>query len=152
MRSSLWSRMDRRIARRLLSVAGLVFYSLAAFALVYSGAGLGLFFATTGTKADLLLPACCLLLAGCHFVVGYHLRRRRVWARNFAFAFALVSLVVIPVGTVLGILVIFCIDAANRAGLFPLRRRSPSAEEAPREEEPALVLTFEPDLAAEQAG
>ena len=64
-----------------------------------------------------------MLLAGCYAVVGFFLRRRRVWARNFAFAFAAVSLFAFPVGTALGAFVVLCIDRANRAGVCPGRVR-----------------------------
>jgi hypothetical protein len=149
MASSHWRRTDRRVAKRLLSAAGLVFYSLAAVALIYSGVGLSRFVSGSGRIADLLLPACCLLLAVSHLGIGYQLRRRRVWARNVAVVFALVSLFLVPVGTVLAVLVICCIDSANRAGLFasPLKL----ADRGAPPPDPGLVLEFESPLAAERA-
>lgn len=137
-----------RNARRLVQVAGLIFYLLAAQGLVAAGVGAHVYF-SGGRVHDLLLPATGGVLAVCYAIVGFHLRRYRLWARNFAFAFAAVSLFFFPVGTVLGALIVLCIDRANRARVFPPRRRAVPARipAAPFAEETAPVLRFEPDLA-----
>lgn len=137
-----------RRGRLLLQIAGFIFYLMAVQALMTAGVGLNVYFAG-GSSADLLLPAASVLLAGCYVVVGFFLRRCRVWARNFAFAFAAVSLFAFPVGTVLGALVLLFIDGANRARVFP-GRIQPAPPVAIEEEAP--VLRFEPDLATEHAG
>lgn len=136
-----------RNAIRLVQAAGLIFYLLAMQALLTAGVGLNVYFSGR-SSADLWLPATSALLAACYAVVGYFLRRYRVWARNFAFAFALVSLFAFPVGTVLGVLVVLCIGSANRGAVFlPRRRTPPIAAPAVAIEEEALVLRFEPELA-----
>lgn len=139
-----------RNARRFIQAAGLIFYALAAQALVTSGVG-AYVFVSGGSSQDLLLPAASALLAGCYTAVGYSLRRYRVWARNFAFAFAAVSLFALPVGTLIGGLIVLCIDRANRARLFPTARRAAMARRAPAEEL-VPVLRFEPELAGERVG
>jgi len=115
-----------RSARRFIQAAGLIFYLLAAQGLLASGVGLYVYL-SDGSTSDLLLPTTGALLAFCYAAVGFYLRRYRVWARNFAFAFAAVSLFAFPVGTVLGVLIVLCIDRANRAGIFPARRRAVAA-------------------------
>lgn len=152
-----------RRGRLLAQVAGFTFYLLAVQALLTTGVGLSVYFAG-GSSSDLLLPAASAFLAGCYVVVGYFLRRYHVWARNFAFAFAAVSLFAFPVGTALGAFVILCIDQANRANVFqkaPGRVLILAMEEEPsalRQEpklaipEEAAVLRFEPELAANQVG
>jgi hypothetical protein len=143
-----------RNARRLVQAAGLLFYIAALQALLTAGVGVDVYL-SGGAAQDLALPATSALLAVSYTVVGYFLRRYWVWARNFAvafaFAFAAVSIFAFPVGTVLGGLVVLCIDRANRAGVFPVRRPAPAP--APRVAvEEAPVLRFEPELAAERAG
>jgi hypothetical protein len=137
-----------RNARRLVQGAGLTFYLLAVQGLVAAGVGISVFL-QGGSAQDLLLPASGGVLAICYAVVGFHLRRYRLWARNFAFAFGAVGLFFFPIGTVLGAGMFFCIDRANRAGLFP-SRRAPQALAEP--EESAPLLRFEPDFSAEGAG
>ncbi len=134
-----------RNATLLVQAAGLIFYLLAVQALVTAGVGLHVYF-SGGSRSDLLLPATSAVLAACYAVVGYFLRRYRVWARNFAFAFSAVSLFAFPVGTILGVLVALCIDRANRVRVFPTRRRAAEIQEE------AVVLRFEPELAAERVG
>jgi len=134
----------------LLRVAGFIFDLLAVQAVMTAWVGLKGYFAS-GSSKDLLLPAASALLAGCYSTVGFFLRRRRIWARNFAFAFATVSLFAFPVGTALGALILLCIDRANRAGVFGPRRAAP-ARVAPAEADAAPVLGFEPELAPEHAG
>ncbi len=129
-----------RSARRLVQAAGLIFYLLAIFALATAGVGAHVYF-SGGNLRDLVLPATGGLLALCYAVVGYYLRRYRLWARNFSFAFSAISLFVFPVGTALGALIVFCIERANRAGAFP--RPRPLAAAA---EETAPLLRFEPEL------
>ena len=140
-----------RNARRLVQVSGLTFYLLAVQALVTAGVGVDVYL-SGGAAQDLLLPATSALLAVCYTVVGYFLRRYRVWARNFAFAFAAVSLFAFPVGTVLGVLVVLCIDRANRARVFLVQRPAAAASPSVAVEEEAPVLRFEPELAAERVG
>lgn len=145
---------DVRNARRLVQAAGLIFYLLAVQAVVTAAVGVHVFLSSGRSASDLLLPATSALLACCYVAVGYSVRRYRLWARNFAFAFAAVSLFAFPVGTVLGILVVLFIDRANRARLFPASPRR-AARRAPgivAVEDETPVLRFEPDLAAEQAG
>jgi hypothetical protein len=133
-----------RSARRLVQVAGLIFYLLAVQALVTAGVGVQVFLSSRSAP-DLLLPAASILLAGSYALVGFHLRRYRLWARNFAFAFAAFSLFAFPIGTGLGLVIVACVASANLARVFPsLRRRS--AEDA------SPLLRFEPELVAERAG
>ena len=140
-----------RNARRLVQVTGLVFYLLAMQALVTAGVGVNVYL-SGGAAQDLVLPLASAMLAVCYTAVGYFLRRYRVWARNFAFAFALVGLIAFPIGTALGALIVLCIDRANRAGVFPVRRTAPAVPARLAVEESLPVLRFEPELAAEQAG
>ncbi len=130
-----------RDARRFVQAGGLIFYLLAAQGLIAFGVGVYVFLAGGGAR-DLVLPVTGALLAVCYAVVGYSLRRYRLGARNFAFAFAAVSLFAFPVGTVLGSLIVLCIDRANRAGVFPSRPR-PAAAVAEVEPDTPL-LRFDP--------
>lgn len=149
-------RQERR-GRLLARIAGFIFYLLAVQALLTAGVGLNVYFAG-GSSSDLLLPVASAVLAGCYALVGYFLRRYRVWARNFAFAFAAVSLFAFPIGTALGALVVLCIDQANRANVFSQRAPSPVPAPAPTVavavavEEEAAVLRFEPELATDHIG
>ncbi len=140
-----------RRGRLLVQVAGFTFYLLAVQALLTAGVGLNVYFGG-GSSLDLMLPAASALLAACYVVIGYFLRRYRVWARNFAFAFAAVSLFAFPVGTALGALVVLCIDQANRAGVFLQKAPSPAPALPIAVEEEAAVLRFEPELAADHIG
>ena len=130
---------EARNARRFIQAGGLVFYLLAIQGLMAFGVGLYVFF-SGGNGQDLVLPATGAILAICYAVVGYYLRRYRLWARNFAFAFAAVSLFAFPIGTVLGSLIVLCIDRANRAGIFP---SLPRPVAVPPEPETPL-LRFDP--------
>ena len=132
-----------RGGRTLVHVAGFVFYLLAVQAVLTGAVGVGVF-AASRKASDLALPAVSFLLAASYALVGYHLRRQRLWARNFAFAFAAFSLVAFPVGTGVGLFIVACVAAGNRAGVFP-RLRSTAREEYP-------LIRFEPELVAEQAG
>lgn len=131
-----------RSARRLVQVAGFIFYLLAVQALVTAGVGVQVFL-TSRSAPDLLLPAASLLLACAYVLVGYHLRRYRLWARNFAFAFASISLFAFPIGTGLGLVIVVCAASANRARVFPSLRRRAAGEEP--------LLRFEPEFVPEQA-
>jgi hypothetical protein len=137
---------EMRNGRRLVQAAGLIFYLLAIQGLATAGVGADVYF-TGGSLRDLVLPATGGILAICYAVVGFHLRRYRVWARNFSFAFSGISLFVFPVGTALGALILFCLERANRAGVFP-RLRPPEALSVAAEEA-APVLRFEPELTVE---
>jgi len=137
---------NHRMARRLVQVAGFVFYLLSVQALVTAGVGVHVFL-SGGSAQDLLLPSMSGILACCYALVGLHLRRYRLWARNFAFAFAGISLFAFPIGTGLGLVIVGCLAGASRARVFPRLRRRPAASE---EEWP--LLRFEPELAPEQAG
>ena len=139
---------DVRSARRLVQLAGLLFYVLTIQALVTAGVGISVYL-QGGDPRDLVLPATGFALAGSYAAVGFHLRRYRVWARNFAFVFSAIGLFFLPVGTVLGAVVVLAIDRANRAGLFPARPTQPEAAEA--DERPQL-LRLEPDFTAKNAG
>jgi hypothetical protein len=143
-------RQERR-GRVLARIAGFIFYLLAVQAVLTAGVGLNVYFAG-GASSDLLLPVASAVLAGCYVLVGYFLRRYRVWARNFAFAFSAVSLFAFPVGTALGALVVLCIDQANRANVFLQRVPSPAPAPALAAEEEAAVLRFEPELATDHIG
>jgi hypothetical protein len=136
LRTSRWG-------RPLVHVAGFVFYLLAAQAVLTGGVGVGVF-AESQKASDLALPAVSFLLAASYALVGYHLRRQRLWARNFAFAFAAFSLIAFPVGTGVGLFIVACVAAGNRAGVFPRLRR------VARDEYP--LIRFEPELVPEQAG
>ncbi len=136
-----------RSARRLVQTAGLIFYLLAIQGLATAGVGAHVYF-SGGSLRDLVLPATGGVLAVCYAVIGYHLRRYRLWARNYAFAFSAISLFVFPVGTAFGALIVFCIERANRAGVFP-RPRPPVPAEAAAADEPVLRLDPAGAVAAE---
>jgi hypothetical protein len=139
-------------ARRLVQAAGLIFYVLAGQALLTSGVGAHVFL-SEGGGSDLLLPVLSLVLAGCYALVGFHLRRYRAWAKNFAFAFAAVSLFAFPVGTALGVLVALLIEPAHRARLFLPAWPRIAAPAIPRLSEAEMpVLRFDPKLVAEVSG
>ena len=138
-----------RRGRRFVQTAGLIFYGLAAQGLLTAGVGVYLYF-DGESRGDLLLPATGAILAVCYAFVGYQLRRHRLWARNFGFAFAGISLFAFPVGTILGAVIALCLDRGNRAGIFPRQRRPipavavPATEEsAPRPLDPGLALPSE---------
>jgi hypothetical protein len=133
---------EARNARRYVQAAGLIFYLLAVQGVVAFGVGLHVFL-SGGSGRDLLLPAMGAVLAVCYVVIGFFLRRYRLWARNFAFAFAAVSLFAFPVGTVLGSLIVLFIERANRARVFPEPRRRVPRVIAPEPETP--LLRFEPE-------
>ena len=137
---------NRRMARRMVQFAGFAFYLLAVQALLTAALGLQSFLAG-GSSRELLLPCISGILACAYAHVGFHLRRYRLWARNFAFAFAGISLLAVPVGTGLGLAIIGLVAGASRARVFPQLRTRPAAAE---EEWP--LLHFEPELATEQAG
>ena len=142
-----------RSARRLVRIAGFIFYVLAVQGLCTAGVGVYVFL-KGGSAHDMILPATGGVLALCYAAAGYFLRRYRLWARNFAFAFAAVGVFFFPIGTVLGSVIVVCIARANRAGLFP-SRRAPVPALALGEvevEEAAPFLRLEPDLSAETAG
>jgi hypothetical protein len=132
-----------RWGRTLVHVAGFMFYLLAVQAVLTGAVGVSVF-AASHKASDLALPAVSFLLAGSYALVGFHLRRQRLWARNFAFAFAAFSLFAFPVGTGIGLFITVCVAVGNRAGVFPRLRRVP-LEEYP-------LIRFEPELVAEQAG
>jgi len=132
-----------RNARRLIQAAGLIFYLLAVQGLATAGVGAYVYL-SGGSLRDLVLPATGGVLAVCYAVIGFHLRRYRLWARNFSFAFSAISFFVFPVGTTLGALIAFCIERANRAGVFPRPRPVFSMEATP--EEAAPLLRFDPEL------
>jgi hypothetical protein len=133
-----------RWGRRLVQASGFVFYLLTVQALLTAAVGAGVFFSSR-SAADLALPAVSFVLASAYALVGYHLRRQRLWARNFAFAFAAFSLFAYPVGTGVGLLIAAGVAGANRAGMFPAMRRVEPEERYP-------LISFEPELVAEQAG
>ena len=134
-------------ARRLVQTAGLVFYLLAVQGVFTAGVGAYVYF-QGGNPDDLVLPMSGAVLAGVYAVVGYNLRRYRLWARNFALVLAAIGLFFFPVGTVLGAGLFVCLERANRAGLFP----SPAPAKAfPEPEESGLLLRLEPDLSPETA-
>ena len=141
-----------RHARVLVQAAGLIFYLLAVQALFTAGVGLDVYF-KGGSASDLLLPATSFVLAASYVLIGFFLRRYRVWARNFAFAFAAVSLFAFPAGTILGVLVVLCIVRASRSRVFLQLRSGSIPAPAPAQAlEIGPVLRFEPELATEQAG
>ena len=140
---------DLRSAKRLVQMAGLIFYALSIQGLVTAGVGVYVFFQGEGSARDLILPATGAVLALAYAVVGYFLRHYILWARNFAFVFSAIALFFFPIGTVLGSLIVLAIDRANRAGLFPARQSMARAAEA---EEGLPLLGLEPDLSTESAG
>jgi hypothetical protein len=133
-----------RWGRRLVQASGFIFYLLTVQALLTAAVGAGVFL-TSRSAADLALPAVSAILACAYGLVGYHLRRQRLWARNFAFAFSTFSLFAYPVGTGVGLLIAACVAGANRAGAFPGMRRAEPEEQYP-------LISFEPELVPEQAG
>ena len=137
---------NRRLARRMVQFAGFLFYLLAAQALVTAAVGLQIYLAE-GSSRDLQLPCISFILACAYAHVGFHLRRYRLWTRNFAFAFAGISLFAVPVGTGLGLVIIGLVAAGSRARVFPQLLPGPAAAE---EEWP--LLRFEPEFVSEQAG
>ena len=130
------------VARRLMHAVGFVFYLLAIQALLTAAVGISVFWAAR-SASDLVLPAISVVLAGTYAAVGYHLRRCRLWARNFAFAFAAISMLAFPIGTGIGLFVLASVAFANRVGVFPKLRR-PAPDESP-------LLRFEPELVPERA-
>ena len=132
-----------RSGAMLVRVAGFVFYLLAVQAMLTAAVGAAVFLSSHSSR-DLALPGVSFVLACAYVLVGYHLRRRRLWARNFALAFATFSLVAFPVGTGVGLFIVACVAGANRAGAFPGMRRA-TAEEYP-------LIRFEPELVPEQVG
>jgi hypothetical protein len=138
--TQLAPRADARFALALVQIGGFIFYLLALQALLTAAVGVSVFWSTRSAW-DLLLPAASVLLAAAYVAVGYSLRRHGLWARNFAFAFATVSLFAFPFGTAVGLAIAGCVASGNRAGLFPsLRRASPEA---------GPLLRFEPEFAPE---
>jgi len=129
-------------ARRLVQAVGFVFYLLAVQAVLTAAVGISVFWSGR-IASDLILPTASTLLAAAYAAVGYHLRRHHLWARNFAFAFAAVSLFAFPVGTGLGLVIVGCLVNASRAGVFPSMRQE-MAEEEP-------LLRLEPELVPERA-
>jgi hypothetical protein len=127
----------------LVHVAGFVFYLLAVQAVLTGVVGVGVFSASH-KASDLALPAVSFLLAASYALVGYHLRRQRLWARNFAFAFAAFSLIAFPIGTGIGLFIVVCVAGGNRAGVFPRLRRGK------RDEYP--MIRFDPELVPERTG
>jgi hypothetical protein len=164
MKQTRWIReSDARRGRILARIAGLVFYLFAAQALLTAAVGLEVYFGG-GSAADLLLPAASVMLAGCYAFVGFFLRRYRVWARNFAFAFSAVILFAFPYGTALGSFVVLCVVLANRADAFGTRPvaarpvRPASAKPLPLVPRASIAAdgtplpAFELEFASEHAG
>jgi hypothetical protein len=153
MKLTIAGKTSLRNGRRFVQAAGLIFYGLAAQGLLTAGVGWYLFIDAESGR-DLLLPATGAILAVCYACVGYQLRRHRLWARNFAFAFAGISLFAFPVGTILGAVIVLCLDRGNRAGVFPRQRQPVPAIPAAAAAESAPTLPFEPGLVLprEQAG
>ena len=109
-----------RKGRTLARIAGLIFYLFSAQALLTAAVGLQVYF-SGGSAVDLLLPAASVALAVCYGFVGFYLRRYRLWARNFAFAFSAALVFAFPWGTALGAFVVVCLARANRAAAFGAR-------------------------------
>jgi hypothetical protein len=121
MQPTRWIReTEVRMGRTLARIAGLVFYLFSAQALLTAAVGLQVYF-SGGSAVDLLLPAASVALAVCYGFVGFYLRRYRVWARNFAFAFSAALVFAFPYGTALGAFVVLCLARANRAAAFGAR-------------------------------
>jgi chromate transport protein ChrA len=130
-------RSESAFALRLVQIGGFIFYLLAAQAMITAAVGVSVFWSTR-SASDLLLPATSVLLAAAYVAIGYSLRRHRLWARNFAFAFATMSLFAFPFGTAVGLAIAGCVASGNRAGIFPsLRRSIPEA---------GPLLRFEPEF------
>jgi hypothetical protein len=144
---------EARRGRALARIAGFVFYLFAVQALLTAAVGLQVFFGG-GTASDLLLPGASFLLAGCYAGVGFFLRRYRLWARNFAFAFSAVIVFAFPLGTTLGAIVVLCLERANRSGAFGTRpvAAAPAPSSPPRVTDEAAVASFEMEFASEHAG
>ena len=153
-----------RKGRTLARIAGLVFYLFSAQALLTAAVGLQVYF-SGGSAVDLLLPAASLALAVCYGFVGFYLRRYRVWARNFAFAFSAALVFAFPWGTALGAFVVVCLARANRAAAFgarPVAAQSVLPSLPPRPEafvpvpllagEEAPLPSLELEFASEHAG
>ena len=101
----VWRPREARSARRLIQAVGFIFYLLAVQALLTAAVGISVFWSGR-IASDLVLPGISVVLAAAYSVVGYHLRRHRLWARNFAFAFAGIGSLAFPVGTGVGLLII----------------------------------------------
>jgi hypothetical protein len=150
MQPTRWIReTEARKGRTLARIAGLVFYLFSAQALLTAGVGLQVYF-SGGSATDLLLPAASVALAVCYGFVGYYLRRYRVWARNFAFAFSAALVFAFPYGTALGALVVLCLARANRAAAFGSRPVAAEADLPVAPTQPAAFVPV-PLLAVEEA-
>lgn len=57
-------------------------------------------------------------LAAVAYITGRGIENRRRWAKWLAYAFAVVELINIPIGTVVGIAVIIYVHRASKAGLL----------------------------------
>ena len=138
-----------RKGRTLARIAGLVFYLFSAQALLTAGVGLQVYF-SGGSAVDLLLPAASVALSVCYGVVGFYLRRYRVWARNFAFAFSAALVFAFPYGTALGAFVVVCLARANRAAAFGARPVAAESALPTTTPQPAAFVPV-PLLAGEEA-
>lgn len=150
MQPTRWIReTEARKGRTLARIAGLIFYLFSAQALLTAGVGLQVYFGG-GSAPDLLLPAASVALAVCYGFVGYYLRRYRVWARNFAFAFSAALVFAFPWGTALGAFVVVCLARANRAAAFGARPVAAQSAVPPLSARPEAFVPV-PLLAGEEA-
>ncbi len=138
-----------RKGRTLARIAGLVFYLFSAQALLTAAVGLQVYF-SGGSAVDLLLPAASVALAVCYGFVGFYLRRYRLWARNFAFAFSAALVFAFPWGTALGAFVVVCLARANRAAAFGARPVAAQSVPPPLAGRPEAFVPV-PLLAGEEA-
>lgn len=100
-----------------LTKASRIFYVLAVLGAIGALVQLGLALADhrplpiLGMAADAVLAVVCV-------VVGNGIDQQRPWARWLGFAVAAIELLNVPIGTVIGIVLIVYLYRASKAGLF----------------------------------
>jgi hypothetical protein len=100
-----------------LTKAGRIFYVLAVLAAL--GALLQFGLAIAARVPPPLLPIIInFILAGACVVIGSGIDKQRRWALWLGYAVAVLELLNVPIGTVIGIALIVYLYRANKAGLF----------------------------------
>jgi hypothetical protein len=106
--------------RTIRGIAALYFSCSVIFALT-GLIPLTMFFAPTGQtrpRVPVLAMALCLGIAALFFAVGYGLRHLKPWGRVAAIVFAFVQLCGVPIGTVLGIWILYLLTSKGGKLIF----------------------------------